>query len=191
MSFKDPAISIFREIIQTALVSLAIFFLVYTFLVQPHRVRGDSMMPNFADSELLLTEKVGYRFDKPQRGDVVVFKAPSRNVDYIKRIIGLPGETIKIENGIVFVNAQKLAEPYETQLTQGAEEVRLGENQYFVLGDNRGSSSDSRSFGPIDKNSIKGRVWFVYWPFLKTKAFEGLRIVSRIDYSVSDTLYNR
>src|SRR3989344_6330075 len=96
-NMRTAIIDALKDILSTALISLGIFLFVYTFVVQPHRVKGDSMLPNFYDSELLLTEKISYRFGEPARGDVIVFKAPgSRNVDYIKRVIGLPGEVIQI-----------------------------------------------------------------------------------------------
>ena len=149
-------------------------------------------MPNFENGELLLTEKVSYYLYKPSRGDVVVFKAPgTRNVDFIKRIIGLPGDIVHLEDGTVFINDQKLQESYETQKTQGSLSVSLSQNQYFVLGDNRGSSSDSRSFGPIDQKTIKGKAWLVYWPIFKSSNSGGLRLIPRIDYGVPDTFYDR
>ncbi|OGD87601.1 signal peptidase I [Candidatus Curtissbacteria bacterium RIFCSPHIGHO2_01_FULL_41_11] len=187
MDFKHTILSVIGEILQTILVSLAIFLFVYVFLVQPHRVKGESMLPNFYDGELLLTEKVTYRLYKPDRGDVIVFRAPSsQNVDFIKRVIGLPGEKIRIEDGSVFINGEKLAEPYETQPTTGTVEVAIGNDQYFVLGDNRNASSDSRSFGPISKDSIRGRTWLVYWPLWKSVKSDGLRIVSKVSYSILD-----
>lgn len=192
MSFRDTTIAFFKEILQTALISLAVFLFIYVFLVQPHRVKGDSMLPNFSSGELLLTEKVSYRFGDPARGDVIVFRAPGQaNVDFIKRVIGLSGETVKIEDGNISINGKKLSEPYETQSTGGNIEVTLLENQYLVLGDNRGFSSDSRSFGPIDKKSIRGRAWLVYWPILKTDKSAGARIISRVNYGVSDTFDDR
>ncbi len=192
MSLKSFLVETFKEIAQTVAISLAIFFFVYIFLVQPHRVKGESMVPNFADGELLLTEKVTYRLYKPARGDVIVFKAPGpRNVDFIKRIIGLPGENVKIEDNAIYINSQKLQEPYETQQTQGNVNVTLGDNQYFVLGDNRQSSSDSRVFGSIDRNSMRGRAWLVYFPIFKTNKSNGVRIVSRVNYSIPDTLNDR
>ena len=191
MSAGEAILSTIKEIIQTALISLAIFFFVYIFLVQPHRVKGDSMMPNFLEEELLLTEKVSYRVTKPERGDVIVFRAPDRNVDFIKRVVGVPQDLIKIEDGNVIVNGEKLNEPYETQKTQGSEEISLGNEEYFVLGDNRNASSDSRSFGPIKKDTIKGKVWLVYWPFMDTSTSNGLRIISGVNYGVSDTFYDR
>ena len=192
MSLKSFFINTLQEMFQTVLISLVIYFIVTIFFVQPHRVRGESMVPNFADSELLLTEKVTYRLYKPARGDVIVFKAPGpRNADFIKRIIGLPGENVKIEGGVISINNQKLLEPYETQQTQSSINVTLGDNQYFVLGDNRGSSSDSRVFGPIAKDSIRGRAWLVYFPILKTSKSQGARIVSRVNYSIPDTFNDR
>ena len=195
MNFK----SFLGEVVQTILISLAIFFFIYTFLVQPHRVRGESMVPNFTDGELLLTEKVTYRLYHPQRGDVVVFKAPvPNNVDYIKRIIGLPGDEIKIQDGKIYINGKILVEPYlasnvdiktENFMQEGVPIV-VGDHDYFVMGDNRGSSSDSRMFGPISKDSIRGRVWLVYFPLIKTGRSVGARIISRIHYGIPDTPYN-
>lgn len=150
------------------------------------------MLPNFFDGELLLTEKVTYRIYKPERGDVIVFAAPTgRRVDFIKRIIGKPGETVAIDSGGVYIDGQKLTEPYETQQTQGDITVTLDQNQYFVLGDNRGSSSDSRSFGPIGRSAIKGRAWLVYWPIYKSGDSGGLRVISRVHYGIADTFYDR
>lgn len=190
MSAGEAIFSTIKEIIQTALISLAIFFFVYIFLVQPHRVKGDSMLPNFLDGELLLTEKIAYRFGTPQRGDVIVFRAPGKNVDFIKRIIGLPGESVRIEDGVVYVNGNKISEPYETQTTQGNETIIVPFEQYFVLGDNRGASSDSRSFGTISVDSLRGKVWLVYWPLVKSAESNGLRIISSVNYSVVNTLDN-
>lgn len=190
MDFKNAAWNTIKEVVQTAAVSLIIFLVVYIFLVQPHRVKGESMLPNFKDGELLLVEKVSYRVYPPSRGDVIVFKAPgAREVDFIKRIIGLPHETIKIDNGSVYINNKKLAEPYELQQTLGNTEVKLGDNEFFVLGDNRGGSTDSRVFGPIKKSTIEGKAWFVYWPIFKNARSEGARIILRVDYGVADSFY--
>lgn len=183
MKLQDGVISTFKEIFQTALISLAIFLFVYIFLVQPHRVRGESMTPNFEDGELLLTEKVSYRFANPNRGDVIVFEAPvGRKVDFIKRIIGLPGDSVSVHGGSVFVNGDKIIESYINVPTQGEEDLKLANDEYFVFGDNRGASSDSRVFGPIKRSSMRGRVWFVYWPLFKGAKYEGLRLISRVYY---------
>lgn len=189
MGIRTGIVSIIKEVLQTAAISLLIFWFVYTFLVQPHRVKGDSMLPNFHDGELLLTEKITGRFGSYHRGDVIVFRAPSaENLDYIKRIIGLPGETVRLKDGSIYINSEKLNEPYEIQKTQGNVEITLPENEYLVLGDNRASSSDSRSFGPINQNAIRGRTWLVYWPITKTSNSKGARFISRVNYSIPDSL---
>lgn len=191
MNFKSILISTFKELFSTALISFAIFFVFYIFLVQPHRVKGESMLPNFQDGELILTEKVSYRFSPPSRGDVVVFKAPvAEKVDYIKRIIGLPGDHVKISGGSIYINDKQLTEPYEIQSTQSEVDLVVSDNRYFVLGDNRGASSDSRVFGPIDRSRIEGRAWIVYWPIIKYGKYTGARQVLRVNYGVSDSLNN-
>lgn len=191
MSIRESVFLVLKEILQTALISLGIFFFVYILLVQPHRVKGDSMYPNFMDGELLLTEKITYRLYKPKRGDVIVFKAPTpQKVDFIKRIIGLPHDNVKIENGTIFINGIKIEEPYETQSTGGSINVLLSDNQYYVLGDNRQASSDSRAFGAIERKSIKGKAWLVYWPIFTNQKYKGTRLISGVDYGIPDTLQN-
>jgi len=144
------------------------------------------MQPNFPNGEYLLTDKVTYRFNEPKRGDVVVFKAPTGNGDeFIKRIIGLPGEEIGVENGKIYINGKVLKEPYlaETLYTSGSSYIKEGgkvivpEGSYLVLGDNRPRSSDSRAFGPITKDKITGRAWLVYWPI------KSAGVVSKVEYS--------
>ena len=192
MGLRASAFAVFKEIVQTAIVSLLIFVFVYVFLVQPHRVKGESMLPNYKDSELLLVEKVSYRIYKPSRGDVVVFRAPGEaRVDFIKRIVGLPGDSVNISGGAVYINRNKLMEPYEAQQTQGDIELKLGQDEYFMLGDNRGGSTDSRIFGPVKKNAIEGKAWFVYWPVLKSEKTPGARFILRVDYGVPDSFYNQ
>lgn len=183
MNIRKLIFNIFKEIFNTALISLTIFFVFYIFLVQPHRVKGESMTPNFEDGELILTEKVSYRFSDPKRGDVIVFKAPVQNkVDFIKRIIGLPKDHLVIRDGKIYVNGYLLHEEYETQSTRAGVNIVIGENQYFVLGDNRSASSDSRTFGPINRSSVEGRAWVVYWPILKYANYAGPRVISRVEY---------
>jgi signal peptidase I len=175
------AILYILEIIKIVLISLAIILPVRYFLIQPFYVKGASMEPNFYDHEYLIINEISYRFSNPQRGDIVVFKYP-RDPDqfFIKRIIALPGETVEIHNGqvIIFNNENPdgvvLKEDYldEKTKTQGEFRVTLGEDEYFVLGDNRVSSYDSRIFGPVKRNLIVGRVWFRGWPFSKIGFFE-------------------
>lgn len=130
------------------------------------------MSPNYPDSEYLLTEKVSYYRNSPQRGDVVVFTPPVSSDDYIKRVIALPGENISVNNGHVYINNLLLKEDYlkddvYTQngsfLTEGLT-YKVPDGEFFVMGDNRAHSYDSRSFGPIKKKVISGRAWIIYWP---------------------------
>lgn len=130
------------------------------------------MEPNFYDGEYILTDKISYRFRLPKRGEVVIFKAPRNpELDYIKRIIGLPEERIKIESGKIFINGQELKENYipKNEVSGGfflakGKEIKIPKDSYFVLGDNRSHSSDSREWGPIKKNEIVGRAFLRYWP---------------------------
>lgn len=134
------------------------------------------MYPNFHDNEYLLTDKLSYRLGEPGRGDVIVFKAPkNQEYDYIKRIIGLPGEEIEIRNGKLYINDKLLDESYlpEEYITSGGSFWREGleapvpQEQYFVLGDNRSHSSDSREWGTVPLENIIGKAWLRYWPFNK------------------------
>lgn len=162
----------FFDIIETVVVALALFVLVYLFAAQPHQVRGASMVPNFQNGEYILTDKITYRFREPKRGDVVIFRAPkNQELDYIKRIIGLPGERIRIEKGVLYVDDKRLDEPYLPQgalyagtFLQEGQNIPIPESEYFVLGDNRNHSSDSREWGPIQKKDIIGRAFLRYWP---------------------------
>lgn len=170
--------SFFLDIIETVVIALSVFLIVYLFFMQPHQVNGQSMVPTFQDKEYLLTDKVSYKFNQPDRGDMVVFHAPDNagcppggSCDFIKRIIGVPGDTIEVKNGLVYLNGKVIDEPYlgDGVTTQPGNYtnnrlVTLASNQYFVMGDNRPHSSDSRAWGPIPISSIVGRVFFRYWP---------------------------
>ena len=165
--------SFFFDILQTVVFAISIFLFIYLLLFQPHKIKGDSMQPNYPNGEFLLTDKVTYRFNPPQRGDVIVFKAPvNEEDDYIKRIIGLPGETVSIKNGHVYINGKMLEENYlaSTLYTSGGlflpndKEVVVPQDHFFVLGDNRPYSSDSRAWGFVPRQNIIGRAWLVYWP---------------------------
>ena len=168
----------FLDLIQVIVLALSIFVVVYLFLFQPHQVKGNSMVPNFHNGELLLTNKISYRFGEPQRGDVIIFKAPPGEpcaeieCEYIKRIIGIPGDRVEVQGGKVYVNGQKLDEQYlpkEYITTQGNylqenREQVIPEDSYLALGDNRSHSRDGREFGPVEKESIVGKAWLRYWP---------------------------
>ena len=161
------------DFLETIVVALSIFVVVYLFIVQPHEVKGNSMEPNFHNNEYILTDKISYKFGQPQRGDVVIFKAPTNpDIDYIKRVIAVAGERVRIEKGDVYVNGEQLNEAYlndRTLLFPGSsikegEEIVVPDDHIFVLGDNRPHSSDSREFGPIPKRSVIGRAFLRYWP---------------------------
>lgn len=164
----------FWDFIEAIVFALAIFVVVYLFLFQPNQVKGSSMFPSFKDGEYIFTDKISYRIGEPRRGDVIVFKSPKNSdVDFIKRVIGLPGEKVKIKSGKVYVNDRILDESsYLTSDVFTGPESFLGENQeltipegkYFVMGDNRPHSSDSRDFGPVVPSEFVGKVFFRYWP---------------------------
>jgi len=183
--------SFFLDVIETVVVALSIFLVIYLFFLQPHQVQGQSMEPNFHTGEYLLTDKVSYQTGDPQRGDVVVFHAPEAagcvegtGCDFIKRIIGIPGDTVAVKDNSYYVNGMLLPEPYlpSGNITRPADfakeghEILLGPEEYFVSGDNRPHSHDSRAFGPITRQDIVGRAFFRYWPSDK------IGIIPRITY---------
>src|SRR6266498_3280761 len=154
-----------REIVETLFITVVIFLLIRT-VVQNFRVEGLSMEPNFHDGQYIFVNKLAYLFNGPARGDPVVLVPPTNvDRDYIKRIVGLPGERVQITNGQVIVNEQPLHEPYP--LNQGSYNMPLKvipPNEYFVLGDNRDNSSDSHLWGTLTREKIIGKVWLSYWP---------------------------
>ena len=155
---------VLREIVETILLTAAIF-LVVNAATGRFRIEGESMEPNLHNGEYVLIDKISYLLHSPERGDVVVFTPPNNDRDYIKRVIGLPGDTVEIKGGRVYVNGIVLDEPYLRNVIHNDMPARVvEEGRYFVLGDNRNNSSDSRAFGSITPQSIVGRAWLVYWP---------------------------
>lgn len=167
------------DIIETLVIALSIFLVVYLFFMQPHQVNGQSMVPTFQSGEYVLTDKVSYRLGEPKRGEVIVFHAPPEancpegtGCDFIKRILAVPGETITLKDSTFYVNGQPVNEPYipeEFQTLPGpymnrVSTVTLGSDEYFAVGDNRPYSNDSRTWGPITRKDIVGRAFFRYWP---------------------------
>jgi signal peptidase I len=152
---------------ETAVLTL-LLFMVVRLTVQNFRVDGPSMMPTLQTNEYILVDKAVYFLHPPQRGDIIVFIAPpDPSQDYVKRVIGVPGDTVQVDvSGKVYVNGDALSEPYVADLDNpyGAHTWKLGANQYFVLGDNRGDSSDSRAWGPVPRGNIIGKASLVYWP---------------------------
>lgn len=171
----------FWEVIKTVVIALAIIVPVRYYLFQPFFVKGASMESTFNDGDYVLIDEITYRFRNPQRGEVIIFRSPQGSSQFfIKRVIGLPGEQIQVkDNKVTIFNKQNpkglvLDESVYLDpdtLTQGSLIVNVEENEYFVLGDNRLHSSDSRLWGVVKKNSITGRVLFRAWPLDKVKKF--------------------
>lgn len=154
-----------REVIETIALTLLIF-LVIRFAVQSFRIDGQSMEPGLHSDEYVLVNKVAYLFSAPQRGDVIVFHYPlDISKDFIKRIVGLPGDTIRTTSTSVIVDGQTLSEPYISKVFNFESHTwKLDPDQFFVMGDNRDNSLDSRTWGPLDKHYIIGKAVAVYWP---------------------------
>lgn len=170
----QPVLSSLYEIVKTITFVLLTAFVIRFFIIQPFVVEGQSMEPNFHNQEYLIVQKISYKISQPKRGDVIIFKAPNNpGYDYIKRIIALPGDNIKIEKNSVYINGKKINESYlaANELTLVGQnenlalEKTIGPNEFFVLGDNRQHSSDSREFGPLDKSNIIGKVWVTVYPW--------------------------
>jgi signal peptidase I len=174
MDFLRKIYAFLIDTVQSLLLVFAIFLVIYIFLFRPFQVSGSSMYPTFFDKEYILTNIITLRFNKPKLGDVIVFKAPNDpEKDYIKRVIGTPGDTVMIRNGEVYLNNTLLDQtPYLKPNVKTYSGSFLAENapvvvpadSYFVLGDNRVGSSDSREWGFVPFNSIVGESLFVYWP---------------------------
>jgi signal peptidase I len=168
------AIAAFFDFMQGIVVVLAILVMVYLFIMSPQEINGASMEPNFHNGEYILTNKILYKFRDPIRGDVVIFKSPAnKEIDYIKRVIGQPGDTVTLRDNAFWVNGDKVNEPYLAQGTvifggsylHEGQSVIVPPGTYFVAGDNREHSSDSREFGPIAKEDFIGVAVFRYFPF--------------------------
>jgi signal peptidase I len=156
-----------RDIAETLLLALSIFCLA-NLTTARYVVEGPSMFPNFASDQFIIVSRLAYMFGKPARGDVIVFHDPENPAqDFIKRLIGLPGETITIKDGKVYANSKPLDEPYVPELCRNNQcdgTWTLDNEHYFVLGDNRSHSHDSHNFGPLDRSLIIGKAWIRYWP---------------------------
>lgn len=153
-----------RDLLIAAVTSI----LIITFLYQPVRVEGTSMLPRLVDSDRLFINKFVYRFEAIERNDVVVFRYPrDPEKSYIKRVIAVPGDHLRIDHGTVVLNGKRLAEPYvpeEFRDTRSMPEQVIPEGEYFMMGDHRSISSDSREFGPVARALVYGKAEFVYWP---------------------------
>jgi len=150
------------------IISVLIAAFIIVFLYQPVRVEGTSMLPRLEDQDRLFINKIAYRVGEIHQGDVVVFQYPRDHTkSYIKRVIGLPGDRLRIDHGIVYVNGVALREPYvpaRYEDDRSEAQMVLPPHEYFLMGDHRSISSDSREFGPVDRDLIYGKAVFVYWP---------------------------
>lgn len=158
--------SMIRELLETVISAGIIAFIIITFIGQVTVVRGASMEPTLHDNERLVANKISYRFETPERGEIIIFKPPleiKRN--YIKRIIGVPGDKIEITKGEIYLNDKKLEEPYvKNRSHEDMPPTIVPDNSFFVLGDNRPNSSDSRYWGFVPRKNVVGRAWVVFWP---------------------------
>ncbi len=183
VEFLQPGMRIFLlaiwEVLEVVLVAVVTVFLIRSFLIQPFLVSGASMEPNFGSGNYLLIDELTYRFREPRRGEVIVFRYPENPATYyIKRIIGLPGETVEIQKGAVKIigvggEGSVLREEYLPPgiLTSGNKTAVLGPTEYYMLGDNRNYSFDSRSWGPMDKKYIIGIARLRLFTFFEAQAF--------------------
>ena len=188
------------EIVETLVLTLVIYLVIHNFVAQPFQVEQSSMVPTVNPGEYVLIDKISPRFQDYQRGDIVVFQPPQGfgqgGVPFIKRVIGLPGDTVSLENGRVFVTPAggspiRLEEPYVVRAVDGGAAPTLPKNAdgtstwtiapgtYFVMGDNRPDSQDSRFFGPVNRELIIGRAWLRYFPldrvgFIQRPTYAGL-----------------
>ncbi len=170
------------EIGKTIVIAIALVLVIRFFLIQPFYVKGASMEPNFHDHEYLVIDEISYRLHQPERGDVIVIRYPrDPSQFFIKRLIGLPGETIEIHRDEVVITTAGsqtivLSEPYLAPDTPTTGEIRLtlASDEYFVLGDNRTASLDSRSFGAVKKSYVVGRTWIRVWPFDRFRIFKNI-----------------
>lgn len=174
MEFLRKVYSFLIDTVQTLLLVFVFFLVIYIFLFRPFRVSGNSMDPTFFDKQYVLTNIISLKFGKPQQGDVVVFKAPrDSEKDYIKRVIGTRGDTILLKDGDVYINGKLLdqsqflsssVKTYGGSFLREGVSVTVPPDSYFVMGDNRAGSSDSREWGFVPLKSVIGESFFVYWP---------------------------
>lgn len=164
--------SVVQELLRIFVPAAVVALLIHQFLAETTVVFGESMEPLLYHHQRLVVEKVSYRFVDPEHGDIVVVEAPDMNANLIKRVIGLPGDEVAIMDGVVYLNGRPLQEPYVQNAQPDDEQpLVLDRNQYYIMGDNRANSRDSRNFGPIQTEEIVGRAWLRYWPLTDIRLF--------------------
>jgi signal peptidase I len=175
---RKPALGCLLEIVETLVLTLIIFWVIQSFVAQPFRVQQESMQQTLEPEQYVLVDKLTPRWDPYKIGDIVVFKPPeswvaSAGEPYIKRVIGVGGDTVEVRDGSVFVNGIKLVEPYvfqengapqPTETFSGIDKWVIEDGQLFLMGDHRNNSSDSREGGPVPAADVIGRAWLRYWP---------------------------
>ena len=171
-----------RDIITTVLVAL-IVFIVLQVTIGSFKVYGMCMLPNVANGDYIMVNKVSYYLHEPERGDVIIFHSPKNNgSDLIKRIIALPGETLEITGGVVYIDGTPLDEPYVMEpAIDDYHAQKMPEGQYFVLGDNRNNSADSRTGWLLPRENIVGKAWLRYWPI------EDMSVINHYSFDAQDT----
>ncbi|GGG75350.1 signal peptidase I [Edaphobacter dinghuensis] len=166
--FEQSGKGSLRSWVRDLVISVAVSAFIIIFLYQPVRVEGTSMLPMLKDQDRLFINKMVYRVEDIRRGDVVVFLYPhDHSKSYIKRVIALPGDDLRIDHGEVYVNHKRVVEKYvpvRFEDERSEPEMVVPPHEYFVMGDHRSISSDSRDFGPVDRDLIYGKAAFVYWP---------------------------
>jgi len=171
-SEHSTASSLLREVAEVVVLAV-ILYIGISFAVQAVHVEGLSMFATLNDNDYLIANKIDYRLHAPERGDIIILRPPTNNsTDFIKRVIALPGEKLLIRSGTVLINGHRLEEPYLPEAwiystdwpCGGCDGKVMGPNEYFVMGDNRNRSQDSRFFGPITRDRIDGKAWFRIWP---------------------------
>ncbi|MGE5582486.1 MAG: signal peptidase I [Bacillota bacterium] len=162
-----------KDVYEVVIPAVILFLIIHTFFLEARVVPSPSMYPTIEVHDQFLSNKTAYWFQRPHRGDIVVFKPPAAagfNGDFVKRIIGLPGETISVHAGVVYINNKPLKEPYITPDRAPVAEFGpyiIPDGNVFVLGDNRNNSKDSRYWGPLPLKNIKGQAWWRYWPITR------------------------
>jgi len=192
-STKQSGRSSFIELVTIVGLALGLFVLIQGFLVKPFRIPSESMVPTLAVGQRVLVDRLSFRFGEPERGDVVVFKPPlgadedrcgvshpedspcprptdrRSNTNFIKRVVGLPGDRLSVREGRVYINDRRLDEPYirpddQCSICNQPREIEIPRGHYFMMGDNRGESADSREWGPVPKDWLIGQAFATYWP---------------------------
>ncbi|MCC6445075.1 MAG: signal peptidase I [Armatimonadetes bacterium] len=172
-TLPQPAADSTGEVLESALIAIVLVFLIIRpYVVQAFYIPSGSMHPTLLERDRILVNKFVYRFREPKRGDVVVFKAPSqaspdgREKDFIKRVVGLPGDTLEVRDGATYINGKPLREPYiEEPPYYVYPPYQIPQGMLFVMGDNRNDSNDSHSWGPLERSRILGKALVVFWPF--------------------------